>query len=415
MNRFLVCLFPTLLFWSTPIVTVLPLLEARPVHVAPTESQQHKNEHTSDAPGDPYPTDLGVLPTTSGSEYPCVGDLDCFNIGNVTSGNSSVTESTSESKSDSNSDHDVPMQVMVISSIVLGLYSIVGTVGNGLVILAFCMYRQVRTSAHTFIVSISVSDILITGLQYPTGIASMIIGAPSLGEAMCPILGATLFFSIYVSLFSVLLIAFNRCTHITKSPNTYQSLFAPLRSFLWVVLSWVVSALLVTPGFLGYGEFGWGAEHRKCGMTDGNAYNKHYVSNIYALSYLIVFCLVAGVYLRIYFYVKDSVVTMAAANLNLANPEQYVSARVIKQTKHMFIIFTVFTVTSAPFVLLGSIDSHLPFMPREVSFVLIGMYCLNHVLNPFLYAWKLPVFRRAFKAIIRCKRHLPFQPGAAAI
>ncbi|XP_035660864.1 melatonin receptor type 1B-A-like [Branchiostoma floridae] len=308
--------------------------------------------------------------------------------------------------------HEVPLQVMVISSIVLGIYSIVGTLGNGLVILAFCMYRQVRTSAHTFIVSISVSDLLITGLQYPTGIASMIIGAPSLGEAMCPILGAALFFSIYVSLFSVLLIAFNRYTHITTSPNTYQKLFGPSKSLLWVLLAWVISGLLVAPGFLGYGEFGWGAKHRKCGMTDDNPYNAYYESNIYAVSYLIVFCLVAGIYLRIYFFVKNSVMVMAEANLNLANPEQYVSSRVVKQTKHMFIIFSVFTVTSAPFVLLHSIDSHRAFLPSEVSFLLIGVYCLTHVLNPFMYAWKIPVFRRAFKAIIRCKRQLPFQPGA---
>ncbi|CAH1249167.1 ADORA2A [Branchiostoma lanceolatum] len=271
--------------------------------------------------------------------------------------------------------------------------------------------QWVRTSAHAFIVSIGVSDILITGLQYPTGIASMIIGAPSLGEAMCPILGAALFFSIYVSLFSVLLIAFNRYTHITKCPTTYQKLFSPFKSLLWVLLSWVVSGLLVAPGFLGYGEFGWG-KHRKCGMTDDNPYNAHYESNIFAVSYLLVFCLVAGIYLRIYFFVKDSVVTMAEANLNLANREQYISSRVIKQTKHMFIIFFVFTSTSAPFVLLHSIDSHYPFLPSEVAFALIGMYCLNHVMNPFVYAWKLPVFRRAFKAIIRCRRQLPFQAGA---
>ncbi|CAH1264302.1 GPR50 [Branchiostoma lanceolatum] len=304
---------------------------------------------------------------------------------------------------------DLPVYGVAIISTVTGIFGVVGTIGNGLVILAFCTYKQVRTSAHTFILSISISDILMTGFQYPTAMASMIIGAPSLGHAMCPVLGSLFFFSIYVSFLSMVLIAFNRCIHITKSTDTYRELFSPLRSFLWVLLSWVVSGLLVAPGFLGYGEFGW-SKYQVCSIVPENPYSAYYISHVSGISYWLVFCLVAGIYFRIYLYVKDSVVTMAAANQNLANPGQYVSRRVIQRTKHMFIIFCVFTVCSAPSVLLYSINVHKRFLPDAAIVALTTLYRLNHVLNPFLYAWKLRVFRRAFKALIRCKRQLPFQP-----
>ncbi|XP_035677298.1 opsin-1, short-wave-sensitive 1-like [Branchiostoma floridae] len=229
---------------------------------------------------------------------------------------------------------------VAVSSTVTGIYSIVGTIGNGLVILTFCTYRQVRTSAHTFILSISISDVMITGFQYPVSTASAIIGAPSLGHAMCPMIGALFYFSIYISLLSMVLIAFNRCIRVTKSTETYRKLFSPFRSFLWVVLSWVVSGLLVAPGFLGYGEFGWNKNSQICALMDKSSYSRDYVSNIYGLFYLIVFCVVIAIV------------------------------------------------------------------------VLFMLYRMNYVLNPFLYAWKLPVFRRAFKALVRCKRQLPFQPGA---
>ncbi|XP_066290005.1 melatonin receptor type 1B-like [Branchiostoma lanceolatum] len=250
-----------------------------------------------------------------------------------------------------------------------------------------------------------------TGFQYPTGMASTIMGAPSLGNALCPILGALFFLSIYVSLLSMVLIAFNRCIHITKSTDTYRKLFSPFKSFLWVLLSWVVSGVLVAPAFLGYGEFGWNKAH-VCGIINENPYSPHYISNIYGVTYWLVFCVVAGLYLRIYIYVKDSVVKMAVANQNPVNFEHFVSIRVIKQTKHMFIMFSVFTVCSAPSVLLYSINVHEPFMSPGAIVAFFSLYRLNYVLNPFLYGWKLPVFRRAFKALIRCKRHLPFQPGA---
>ncbi|CAH1264303.1 Hypp2931 [Branchiostoma lanceolatum] len=56
MNRFVICLLPSLLFWWTPIVTVLPFLEARPVTVTPT-SQTHEDDHTSVTPDDSYWTE----------------------------------------------------------------------------------------------------------------------------------------------------------------------------------------------------------------------------------------------------------------------------------------------------------------------------------------------------------------------
>ncbi|XP_035677299.1 adenosine receptor A2a-like [Branchiostoma floridae] len=261
----------------------------------------------------------------------------------------------------------------VVISTVSVIYSLVGTVGNGLVILAFCSYRQVCLNVH--------------------------------------IIPSFLFKFFTLSTYRRYL--WYWYIHVTKSPDTYRKLFSPIKSFLWVLVSWVVSVLLVVPGFLGYGEFGWSKDNHVCLINlHDSPYSPAYVSNIYGLFYLLVFCVVIAIYTRIYFFVKDSVVTMAAANQHLANREQYVSQRVIQRTKHMFLIFGAFTVCSAPSVLLFSINVHEGFLPKAAIVVLFMLYRMNYVLNPFLYAWKLPVFRRAFKALVRCKRQLPFQPGA---
>eukprot|EP00058_Branchiostoma_floridae_P021207 XP_002606697.1 hypothetical protein BRAFLDRAFT_72536 [Branchiostoma floridae] len=365
------------------IAIILPSLEAQSLTAAPT-NPTHEGGQASVSPGDSFPAE---------------------------SGNQSVTPAN-PAPSDAENKTMAAAYGVAVSSTVTGIYSVVGTIGNGLVILTFCTYRQVRTSAHTIILSISISDVIITGFQYPVSTASGILGAPSLGHAMCPMIGALFYFSIYISLLSMVLIAFNRCIRVTKSTETYRRLFGPSRSFLWVLLSWVVSGLLVVPGFLGYGEFGWNKNSQICALMDNSSYSRDYVSNVYGLFYLIVFCVVIGIYLRIYLFVNDSVVTMAAANQNIANHEKYVSQRVIQRTKHMLLIFGVFTVCSAPSVLLFSINVHKDFLPQTVIVVSFMLYRLNYVLNPFLYAWKLPVFRRAFKAIVRCKRQLPFQAGA---
>ncbi|XP_066263792.1 adenosine receptor A3-like [Branchiostoma lanceolatum] len=249
-----------------------------------------------------------------------------------------------------------------------------------------------------------------TGLQYPTRVAAMITGAPPLGDAMCPILGALTFFSIYVSFFSVILIALSRYVRITKSIDTYKKIFGPSRSFLWVSLSWVVSGLLVAPGFLGYGKFGWNSRNRTCGQVYPHPYQAHYFSNIFGVSCWVTLSLAIGIFLKVYFDVKNSVI---GTNSSDHHHDHYVPRRLIKQTKHMFIFFCALAMSITPYALLNSIDLYVHFLPNAVRIMLLVLFGLNHVVNPFLYAWKLTIFQRAFRALSRCKRRLPIQPRPA--
>ncbi|XP_035661938.1 adenosine receptor A2a-like [Branchiostoma floridae] len=253
-----------------------------------------------------------------------------------------------------------------------------------------------------------------TALQYPTRVAAMATGAPPLGAAMCPILGALTFFSIYVSFFSVVLIALSRYVRITKSIDTYRKLFGPFRSFLWVCLSWVVSAVLVAPGFLGYGKFGWNSRNKTCGQVYPHPYQSHYFSNVFGVTCWVTLCLAVAIFLKIYFDVRNSVMKLVEANSGGdRHPDQHVPKRLIKQTKHMFIFFCALAISITPYVLLNSIDTHVRFLPSAVRIMLIALFGLNHVMNPFLYAWKLTIFKRAFSALFRCESRLAVQPRAA--
>ncbi|XP_078701271.1 melatonin-related receptor-like [Branchiostoma floridae x Branchiostoma belcheri] len=380
MHRMLACLFPAFIFWWPLIVTVS--------------------------------TSVGALPTT---KLPHGERSDTESTASVVTSYSTNSDNTSLATSAMNSSNPVRTYstlVVVGFSTLAGIFSLVGTVGNGLVILAYCSYRKVRTSANTFILSISISDILLTGVQYPTRMAAMITGAPPLGDAVCQILGALTFFSVYVSFFSVVLIALSRYVRITKSLDTYKKLFRPFKSFLWVLLSWVVSGLLVVPGFLGYGKFGWNTRNRQCGLVYPHPYQPHYFSNVFGVTCWVTLCLAVAIFLKIYFDVKNSVMTLVEANPN-EYQDQHVPKRLIKQTKHMFIFFCALAISVSPHALLTSIDVHAKFMPTALRIMVILLFGLNHVVNPFLYAWKLTIFKRAFSALFHCKRHLPSQPRAA--
>ncbi|XP_078665084.1 melatonin receptor type 1B-A-like [Branchiostoma floridae x Branchiostoma belcheri] len=296
----------------------------------------------------------------------------------------------------------------------MGVISVVGTLGNILVILSFCRFQQVRSSMNLFVLNIAVSDLLITAVQAPTRLAAVVTGHPPGGGGFCAFLGFIGFLNCCISVLSSALIAFNRYIRISKSANTYIKLFGPLKSCLWIAGSWGVCALIIIlPGMLGVGRFGWDEVRSQCDLDSNHPYSRYYFSLVFGGGYWISVSIVVVFYVKTYLFVKNSVVTIARSR-TLGNKREYVSTEMVRRTRHMFIIFCTSTVLQAPAVLLESIDFTASFIPFEVIFVGIFLFGSCHAINPFMYPWKVRVFRRAFKALLQCKRDLPFVPGQSS-
>ncbi|XP_035684260.1 rhodopsin, GQ-coupled-like [Branchiostoma floridae] len=71
----------------------------------------------------------------------------------------------------------------------LAISALVGTVGNAAVILAFCLYEKVRTTANTFIMNTSFWDLVTSAVIIPLTMSSMVTGLPNCGEACCAFIG----------------------------------------------------------------------------------------------------------------------------------------------------------------------------------------------------------------------------------
>ncbi|XP_078576564.1 D(1)-like dopamine receptor [Branchiostoma floridae x Branchiostoma japonicum] len=263
-----------------------------------------------------------------------------------------------------------------------------------------------------FVLNIAVSDLLITAVQAPTRLAAVVTGAPPGGQGFCAFLGFIGFLNCCISVLSSALIAFNRYIRISQSPSTYIRLFGPLKSCMWIAASWGVCVLIVIlPGMLGVGRFGWDGVRSQCDLDSNHPYSRYYFSLVFGGAYWISVSTVVVFYVKTYLFVKNSVMTIAQNRSNLGNKREYVSTEMVRRTRHMFIIFCTSTVLQAPAVLLESIDFTASFIPFEVIFVGIFLFGSCHAINPFMYPWKVRVFRRAFKALLQCKRNLPYVPG----
>ncbi|XP_039267074.2 cholecystokinin receptor type A-like isoform X2 [Styela clava] len=134
----------------------------------------------------------------------------------------------------------------------LVLYSIVlllAVVGNALVIITLSANRRMRTVASCFLLSLSVSDLLLALICMPISLIGRIWKKFIFGRVMCKVMPLLMGMSVCVSTFTMLAISVER----------YYAICRPLRSRVWqtvshaykvIVAIWLLSFLLSLPYFI---------------------------------------------------------------------------------------------------------------------------------------------------------------------
>ncbi|CAH1272418.1 GPR50 [Branchiostoma lanceolatum] len=286
---------------------------------------------------------------------------------------------------------------------IFGMSGIVGTVGNAAVILAFCLYKKVRTTANTFILNTSVWDLVSSAVIIPLAMTSTMTGQPNCGEACCAFIGFLSLFSVTQSLLSCALIAFNRYVHVVLSVATYKRLFGPVKAFLWVIGAWVGGILIMFPAMSGiYGSLGWDAYVQICQLSN-DPKSPLFLKNVLASMQWATVLGIFAFYLGIYLHVRKS--TMAVGQ-HLGHSPQQVSLHAVKRTKHMFYIFFTFLILTSPTIVVMQVDPNGVSTSEDVFFIIAVMYFWNTAVNPIIYTWTLKEFRQGFKSMVRCRRHI---------
>ncbi|XP_078586040.1 melatonin receptor type 1B-B-like [Branchiostoma floridae x Branchiostoma japonicum] len=300
-------------------------------------------------------------------------------------------------------DEEAPWEDLLFIGL-LAISALVGTVGNAAVILAFCIYKKVRTTANTFILNISFWDLVTSAVIIPLMISSMVTGLPNCGQACCAFIGFLSLFSITQSLMSSALISFNRYVHVVLSVATYRRLFGPVKTFLWVVGAWAIGTLIMFPAMSGiYGTLGWDAYLQICQLSYDDPQSPLFFKYVFLSLYCAAVSAISAFYARIYLHVRKS--TMAIGQ-HLGHSPQQVSLQAVKRTKHMFCIFFTFLTLTGPVVVVNYADYYASLIPKAIFVISAAMFYLNNAVNPIIYTWTLKEFRQAFKSMVRCRRQL---------
>ena len=284
-----------------------------------------------------------------------------------------------------------PTYLSYSSASVTILSAIVTTLGNFLVVLAVMLNpnKNLRSPFNYFVANLGFADLIVGLLTCPLGAIYLIsegLGHPN--QQFRVWMHITYFISCTASLLSLTALALDRYAAITY-PLHYRTKLNPIRAFLVSVVVWIASILLSMVYFLvGYNRFRFIFANTAVAVT---------------FAVLIFTNTKIFKYLRLQVHQWDSLHDSSEENLARKQAAKWEK----KVTKTLVIVLLLFLACYLPSCICIYIinfctncDCVFIHWVRDIQFVLV---MANSGVNPFVYAWRLESFRKAFRSILTCR------------
>ncbi|XP_071794580.1 alpha-1B adrenergic receptor-like [Asterias amurensis] len=313
------------------------------------------------------------------------------------------------------------------------LVSILGLVGNSLVIWSVILSKKLRTVTNAFVVNLSVADFW-TSLSYPwISVALLSHGSwPLASEVPCVIAAVQFYTGLGASIYSLASIALNRMVLITQTTNTYSWWYTPRKVAVMIAMTWVIPCIVFfLPPLLGIGSIGYDPQDNTCSDKDGHPrgpeYNLAQSVGLYPVPMLIIICSYTALYIHLKQHfrkmkkkvnmqnirsrqtiaetsVSFSVSTASSVNSvstlqdSSVRHRQAISRQQLAITKNLFLVFCIFTLLLSPYFISLAI-------PSSRKFALYGatITIFNSCVNPIIYAISHPQFKVVMRKIIKCR------------
>ncbi|CAK8693990.1 unnamed protein product [Clavelina lepadiformis] len=291
----------------------------------------------------------------------------------------------------------------IIEVIFLSLCSVVGSVGNCMVIFSIILEKVVHQRGNMFIINLAVADLIVTGSFLPTVIGNVIrtenILPPERSPA-CQFAGYIVTVTCACSVCNLALIALNRYWAVVRS-FSYKRVFRKRNVYLMVVFAWAWPNLITSPTLFGWSSLLYDYKMAQCGWDDkiSIAYNIGLMGcAIFLPLVVIVFC-----YIKLYKSVKERgkwLRSLGSPRVNLSNSTQ--QQRQLKKeinlikTLAVTVVFFVFCWTPYGLVVLFFAKT----VPPRVKKTAARLGLCNSVVNFIVYGVMNPVFRRGYKNLI---------------
>ncbi|XP_033104305.1 rhodopsin, G0-coupled-like [Anneissia japonica] len=278
-----------------------------------------------------------------------------------------------------------------VQAVILGFICIAGIIGNCLVLFSFMTTRKLHNNTNIFVANLALSDLIVC-LNLPITIIAIVSDDKwPLHEGICVVNSILLIVCTGCSLYTMACIALLRYVYISNFK--YKNVLKMHTCIFIVIFAWLFSTTCtVSPVLFGYVKMGYNRQYHSCSWsTAGNQYSLIIAVVFYPIPFICIFLS--------YFSILR-VVCRKAKNVQPAASQlaRNITNRNLAVTKNLFTVFCVFVMCGFPYSLLII----LPDTDRVISYAAILLMC-NCFINPIIYAFKHPEFKKVIPGMIMCK------------
>ncbi|XP_072165295.1 G-protein coupled receptor moody-like [Diadema setosum] len=328
---------------------------------------------------------------------------------------------------------------LIFISTAYSAISLCGIVGNFLVALAVVFSPQLQTTTNVFVVSLSINDSL-SCLTMPFHSVTLLMGKV-LPDWFCQIIGGTVMGAVGTSALTLLMIAINRWFLITKARHVYARVYNKRNTALMISFVWSYS-IFICAGvpYFGPGKLGYSNLPHLCSFRENGTWADSYSLVVAMTTLLPAVIITSACYIDILRYIrrhhrqllsitkgesphgastmtlqttasdipsqdarydmKESVSTISQGDSDTAAQRMraQINRREIEVTKNLFQIVCAFFCCVLP----SSVAFCIRWRNKGLLYTSI-LLLMNGCVNPFLYAFKHPHYKAAFKAMLTCK------------
>ncbi|XP_071505987.1 alpha-1A adrenergic receptor-like [Diadema antillarum] len=300
------------------------------------------------------------------------------------------------------------------AAVIITSFSIVGIIGNTLVITAVTMSRRLQTTTNVFVVTLSCVDFL-SALILPYQVVALLGGVKPYGptSVFCQVIGALSYVFIGWSIITLIVIAFNRYFLITQPLQRYRMVFCKrnIAIIIVIVLSYPIVPVIT---FIVTGWATFGLKNDVCSLVEGLGFNI-----LSGISMITLMAAIIFLYVRIYLHVREHVrkiasndikndVAPSTTSVTMGNgvgqqeghrqKRDHKASTENKISKNMFFVIICFFICMLPI----TVTLFDPGVDPTVVVYFFVVLSLNCCINPVIYAWKHPDFRQVFRCLATC-------------
>ncbi|KAK2814480.1 hypothetical protein Q5P01_000393 [Channa striata] len=291
--------------------------------------------------------------------------------------------------------HSRPQSESMLIYILLSFISLLTVILNLLVIVSISHFRQLHTPTNLIILSLAVSDFLVGLFVMPFQI---LLTEPCwfLGDLVCVLFYFSPFITVCASVINMVLISVDRYVAICD-PLRYSTKITQRRVKIYVLLSWSYSVFY---------SFMFLYDNLKQPGRYNSCFGECVINIIGAvdvvLGFVIPISTIVILYLRV-FVVAVSQARAMRSHITAVKLQSSVTVTVkkseLKAARTLGVVVSVFIVCYCPSYCV-SLSGYDLMMGSSTNLFVVFLVFLNSCLNPVIYAFFYPWFRKSVKLIV---------------